>query len=488
MSQSANKSRVPLRIKCARVALAVCAMLTLPLTIAELIKIVPPPMPDFGVYLTAAHMVRAGDSKDIYDGADLGTNPALRFSPVGSPFQREAAAIGHLNTTMYIYPPALADALVPLTFLSLQAAKTTWLVLNLLLLAACALLFCRLFGWRPGRAASFCALATVFLFRPNASSFYWGQVTVLLLFLWTVGIVAIAFGAPRVSAVALALGTAIKLTPLIVVVPMLFWRQWRWVRWYALSLAACLTLMCVVNGAATVADFFLRVMPPMSAGFPSVMNPSFESGVGLIYASVKHLDTAIFFSLPPWIKFAGKLVSATAFLLVLAKLSRLGRPVTLLQKAQVLAIFALLSVCIAPVSWRPAYAVALPLLFFQWREALTRAVPFWRLALLTAATLEFSFVLDTALGKLPPSYSFLHATVPLFAPCFGVALALTTLREMAGGPHMGFDSTPRTKKNNPCPIYARVLCGHMWDAKKPRAPALDFIPGLPNSICTATDP
>jgi hypothetical protein len=56
-----------------------------------------------------------------------------------------------------------------------------------------------------------------------------------------------------------------------------------------------------------------------------------------------------------------------------------------------------------------------------------------------------------------------------------VDLMLTHLLDLAGGPHMGFDSTPRTKKNNPCTIYARAFCGHIWDARRPRVPGLDFV-------------
>ena len=54
----------------------------------------------------------------------------------------------------------------------------------------------------------------------------------------------------------------------------------------------------------------------------------------------------------------------------------------------------------------------------------------------------------------------------------GIAIYGDLLSLGAGGPHIGLTYSSDGKKF-PCPIYARVLCGHMWEAMQPRTAAFD---------------
>ena len=91
-----------------------------------------PDQVDFKVYLTAAQLVREHKGVEIYNDADTGQNPQMRFATPGSIFQQTAASIGIPWVRLYVYPPTLADLLVPFTFLSLQHACDAWLALNFL--------------------------------------------------------------------------------------------------------------------------------------------------------------------------------------------------------------------------------------------------------------------------------------------------------------------------------------------------------------------
>jgi hypothetical protein len=84
----------------------------------------------FAVYYTAASLVRSNMDPHIYDGSERHINPQLMFADPNTVFARTAGAHGISTVMLYIYPPTLADLLVPLTLFSPATALIIWNLLT----------------------------------------------------------------------------------------------------------------------------------------------------------------------------------------------------------------------------------------------------------------------------------------------------------------------------------------------------------------------
>ena len=424
----------------ARIAFGLALLCTLFMAKSEIAR---PILPDFQVYLTAAQLVRAHNSAGLYDEGANGQDPQLRYATPSSPFAKTALAKGISGVRLYLYPPALADALVPLAYLSLNHACDAWMALNVLGLLLAAIFLTRLVGARIFSQQSLTITLCLFVFRPNLTAFHVGQVSLLLLLLWAMGIFFCKENSPRTSALMFALATVIKLTPLLVIVPLLLWKEYKWVRWYAIFLAASIVTMLALNGPATLGEYALHVLPSMSGGIASVGNLSLQSAIQVLYVGLTGGNVAqVFLSVPASIVTVGKLFALAVLAAAITQLYRLRRHTGPLaspsNRATILSLVAILSVCVAPVSWRHAYSVAFLALLFLWKEALQRGATNAALALLTFTTIEFAFVLDTVAIKLVTvtgsTHGVLPALIPALAPVTGLALVFYTLAHMHRSP------------------------------------------------------
>ena len=374
-------------------------------------------MEDFRVYDTAAMLVRQHQSALIYDGADTGVDPQLRLANPQSAFAVQARAMGIDQVRLYVYPPLLADLMVPYTFARFLTAGRLWELTNVLALAAFVWLAASLLAvpWRS--FGLLCIVVATLTFLPVLDALQWGQVTVLLLLLWTVGVFCYVRGWVLGSAAAFGLATAVKLTPLIVIAPFLLWKQARWVRSYLLVLAGCLGLVCIVNGPACVTDYFRHVMPAMSNGNPLIANKSLLSAFQILYVNLKGGDpTQQTTPIPNWVSTVGK-ASALLFLLIACGLvARRAAASSLHTRVITLSLFGVLSVGLSPVSWEHAYAICLLGLVCLWVEALRAEVPNYYFLVLVLCSLELSWFLL--------SFFFLKR---VHGSMFGVAIFLTPL-------------------------------------------------------------
>jgi hypothetical protein len=400
-----------------------------------------PDQVDFKVYLTAAQLVREHQGVAIYNDADTGQNPQMRFATPGSTFQHTAAQLGIPKVRLYVYPPTLADLLVPFTFLSLQHASAAWLALNLLTILGAAMLVTWMLYDTVFHLACLGFFFGILCFRANGWSFGEGQISSVLLLLWTAGIVCYVKGFQRTSAAVFALATAIKLTPLLVLLPFVVWRETRWVRWFALSLAVLCLLLCLVNGPQSLLDYTLHVMPPMSTGFLSVANVSLPSGLqqfylGLTGGNFMAEDAVV----PHAVVLASKLIAAAILLATLIGIYRLGPLRSIMERAKLLSLIALLSLYCSPIAWRSAYGIVFLAALFLWKEAFDRGVTKRQLLLLVACTLEFSFFFDTLFLRF--THGVLLSATALLAPVSGCLLILYTLRTMSHQPHLAPLTSP----------------------------------------------
>jgi hypothetical protein len=388
---------------------------------------------DFDVYLTAAQLVREHKGVDIYSDADTGLNPQIRFAAIGSTFQRTAASIGIPAVRLYVYPPTLADLLVPFTFFSVEHARDAWLIFNLLTILGAAMLVTWMLYDTALHVACIGFFVCILCFRANGWSFDEGQVSSALVLLWTAGIVCYVKGFKRTSAAVFALAAAIKLTPLLVVLPFLVWREWRWVRWFFLCLAVICVSLCAVNGPQSLLDYTLHVIPPMSAGATSCENTSLPSGLQQAYLGLTCSVMMEGASIPRAVQLVSKLISGAMMLLVLVGIYRLGPLRSSMERGKILALVALLSLYCSPVAWRSAYGIAFLAALFLWKEAFERGISKPRLLLLVLCTLEFSFFFDTF--SLRFAHGALLSATALLAPAFGFLLIFSRLREMLLSEH-----------------------------------------------------
>jgi hypothetical protein len=321
----------------------------------------------FSVFYTAACLVRSNMNLHLYDGIERDVNPQLVVADPTTTFARTASAHGIPRVMLYVYPPTLADLLVPLTVFSAAVAFIVWDILNLGMLLAASVMLAQMLRIRsPGWAS----LVAVFLvcFRPTLSCFNFGQVSVLLLFLLMAGLSFHAHGRKNMAGLMFALAAAIKLTPLIVIVPFVAWRDWKILRAIALWSVAILGALWIVNGSESLNLYFRHVLPAMSGGnLGAEIFSSNNRTLGAIfyeYLRLSHRTTT-----PVGLVWAVRLVSVLVIFYAgwLSQVKKEGKlPDN--QRLGMIAIFLLLSCCVAPFSWLYAWVLSAPALvmFGKW--------------------------------------------------------------------------------------------------------------------------
>ncbi|HEU5351031.1 MAG TPA: glycosyltransferase family 87 protein [Terracidiphilus sp.] len=339
---------------------------------------------DFPGYYTAALLVRGGHSAQIYS-SQLNADPTAVGSDPHSYFARAAAARGIVNVPLYDYTPALADLLAPFTFLPPVAALWLWEAATFLFLIGSGILLARLLGLHtPGLV--FLVTALVLFFRPTVATFVYGQVMVFLLFLVLGALYYYMRGRGNWAGFLIALAISIKLTPLVLVIPLVAWRDWKTLRAVALSCLGIFAALWLVNGPQALNLYFLHRLPAMSHAFIDLTNLNLRTALQVLwyggYQAVPSADSL-------W---AGRLLSLLV-LLFAGWLVRARRSFHWGSNQRVLAAscFLLFSACMSPIAWRHAYVMAVPALLFLGRRIWRgRARP-----LETALVLFFILALST---------------------------------------------------------------------------------------------
>jgi hypothetical protein len=250
-----------------------------------------------------------------------------------------------------------------------------------------------------------------FSFFPIHETLHYGQISVAIFALWAVGICAYRDGKPCLSAAVLALATIIKITPIVSVPVMFIWKDRRWLVSYFSVLTGLVAFMGVYNGLQTSASF-LTVMTHMKNGIPVLNNKSIASAVTWIYYGKVFEARSVH----------GKVFDPRSVLDVLSQsasvLTLATRAVSLAicasamyllwrnracrdrdSRALTLAVFALLVLCVTPVSWRYGYAVAFIPLAISWADALRSQKATWYLALLALTSVSIgTLYLDVGSG------------------------------------------------------------------------------------------
>jgi alpha-1,2-mannosyltransferase len=419
-----QKSRV-------RVAFGVLAVFCFALVLPELKGVIDHHQRefDFEVYYTAATLVRDNLDIHVYDGAGSGQDPQLRFADESTTFAQKAHELGIDSLRLYVYPPTLADLMVPLTVVPLRRAEIIWQGLNLLALAGIALMLSRMVGMKTVSVGTVAIAAFLLIFRPTSQCYLWGQITILLLFLVAAGLTFYGQGRKVPAALMFALAASIKITPLIVIVPLIAWRDRKSLRNLALCLIGILGAIWLVNGRDLIVFYGLRVLPSMSNGIVTQDNRSLGSVLQLCWRVFVHGSS------PKVVIWATKILSAGIICYSGWISSYNWKNEAAEYRLAVVAEFFLLSCCLSPVAWLHAYMLAVPAIVILCKKAFDGDLRGTEALLLMAFILSLNCYRYNTVAPLTGG-SVLHYVEmlpPIFAlmtPVFGLTLALVGLRRL----------------------------------------------------------
>ncbi len=217
---------------------------------------------DFRQLYAAGYIVRTGHAQRLYDYDLQG--------------QVENAVSGTSELVMpFIRPAYQALVFVPFSLLPYRWSYLAFLTINLLLLGTSFVLLRpwmsdlrEVFRWLPA--------ATFLGFLPIAAALIQGQDSIVLLTLLTLAFVCLDHGRELTAGVLVGLGLFKFQIVLPIVVLLLFWRHWRFVRGFALSALPLSALSAWLVGLSGARAYFglLLFMGGSSpkGGYPLVVN------------------------------------------------------------------------------------------------------------------------------------------------------------------------------------------------------------------------
>jgi hypothetical protein len=392
--------------------------------------VMPSPNLDFYDYYFAAQAVHDNPHVNLYAGA-TGGNPQLRSAPADSELFAHAKAAGFDDVELYLYPPFLADLLAPLSQLPAHLAAALWRAFNLALVLASVLLLARMMRVQFFSFEFVVFTIAAYSFWPIHEAISLGQVAIVLLALWTIGIVAYFDDNMILSAAAFALATAFKVTPILIVPIFFLWKDRRWLVSYFAFLFGLVAAMVAINGLQTMSAY-VTVLSAMGGGLPAYMNKSLDSLMAWIYYErLFTMDAArtliVNHSQPRGLLLAAKAASGAFYLYCMFLAWRGRHQFDRASKAAIIAVFGLVSACVSPVSWRHGYSVAFIALAIFWVKALRAPSRVLHVALLalTIFTLGSLFFDLASQAPLPqPIKICLAATWIVFSIMFSLDVLL----------------------------------------------------------------
>ena len=341
---------------------------------------------DFNVYYAASLLIAQGHAAQLYAGADTGSDPQKAIALPGSPIYNDAHSQGLSFVGLYVYPPILADLLLPLTKLSLRTATEVWLAANVAFILATALLVVRLLRLRLLGAHAALVFLAIACFTPVLQCVADGQITVFLLLLWAAAMMLYGEDRFYASGAVFALAAAIKLTPALVLVAFLIWRNWRVAGAFLVSLGGLGAICLWFNTPHAVSTYFTRVMPAMSGAMPSLLNFSIAAATERL-AALFQAATPQAGALTPLQSAAGRAVSVCLLAALVVTIFRTRKSERKSDQLLVLGLLGLMAPILSPVSWFHAYSTAFIAFALLWRDCLARPVSNLYLTALTAVSL-----------------------------------------------------------------------------------------------------
>lgn len=243
--------------------LAVVAVLGAPHVIAAVVDT--DYIGDFLAYYFAAYCVSRGASP--YLTATQDARWELLWSELNDRHPELARYEGRRGP-QYLYPPALAIVMVPLTHWDLFTAKRLWSWLSLGMLVLSAVLL-GLMMPRSKVVITLGLIAILFTTRTVRRELTLGQADILTLTLTCGALWLYLRKRPAASALLLAGAVFIKVTPLFIIFYYIVKRKWRYLLWLLAGLVALGMLSAVVVGWSTSVSYITEVIPTLDVCYPS---------------------------------------------------------------------------------------------------------------------------------------------------------------------------------------------------------------------------
>ena len=298
-------------------------------------------MRDFAACYTAAVLARSGVS--FYDPQPgrpwfaENENPDLMAAARRLGTLHRHAEFEHVH--IFSYPPAMMLLMQPFSLISFQAARVSWLALSLLAI-----------GWGMWLVGStihsheipaFCMVFLALIFQPVRNTLDLGQVNAFMFALLALYYALYRNGKDVYAGLVLGLATAIRFHPGLVIVYLLWRRDFR-TSVIAITTAGVVSLLAVpVFGVEESVLYFTQVAPKFARALVSVENDSLAGFLATVGPNLGLTQPSQQVS-SPWTArlAAGFVLALTAFFLT-TSVPRRGTRVADLEFALILAMIPL---------------------------------------------------------------------------------------------------------------------------------------------------
>lgn len=303
----------------------------------------------------------------------------------------------HFVSRPFIPPPFSAVILAPLTVLPWKTAYFVWQLLCVLMMAISLYFALHLLDDAPPSSIVMTiALAVVFLFLPFKRALTLGNIDVVLILLWVLGVSFLRRGRAIPSAFCFALGTVIKVSPVYAVPLLILRRQWRWLASYGVASVVLLALSVWKVGWTNHVVWAGQVGPALACGIKSFWNrslPGFILGLGGPQRLLYDLPA------PPGLCLFNKAVSVVCYFAFLIWCWRKRRDSKGLMFEIVL--LPLVVLLVSPLSWTQYYVLAVLPLSYLWSRSREQTVAVSKvdLILLAGSTLTFGSALPDYVAR-----------------------------------------------------------------------------------------
>jgi hypothetical protein len=274
---------------------------------------------DFPVFYLGGKVALQRGATPLYNPpADRSQGYTLLYAAAdnATPWAQMARANGFPRILQFINPPPCALLMAPLAMMPWQWGYLIWQFLAIILTAATVFLTLRLLPSRPELETFALIFAAACFFFPLRNNLVCGQVNVLILFVWALGVYLLKRQRPMASALCFALGTALKVSPVVAVPLLALRRQWRWLAAYVAGVVACTGVSIWRLGWRTNVTWLTAIYPSISAGVGSHYNRSFAGLVDALcgpgYVATLYTETE--WPVPPGLSLFEKACSAAMVL------------------------------------------------------------------------------------------------------------------------------------------------------------------------------
>lgn len=240
---------------------------------------------DFDCYWVGSWAVRDGRAVQMYAALDTPNAQGLYDLANATPAWQtlsEAHLKGSHQLWGFIYPPPCAALFLPFTFLPRTVAILLWRLLNLSAYLAGIAMLLRLTRTplNPRAAQAFVFLALVS--PPFLVALSLGQITPLVTWTIIAGLYYTQTNHPMRAGLCLALGTVLKISPVVFIVWLLWRRQFTAIGAWAIGLVGLSVVSALITGGEAFRHFLNHCLPLLGRGAISDTNLSFIGLVGRI--------------------------------------------------------------------------------------------------------------------------------------------------------------------------------------------------------------